>query len=108
MITKQIIAVIVALVETLFTWQQTEQNGNLVVYIFVFAAFFMLAKKVLEIENKRMWITCSSLAAIFMITQVIGLSINTDFTIDHILQKSTLINAMRIFCICTYAKYTVI
>ena len=105
---EPIIAVITAILQTFFVWKMSGTSGNMVIYVFVFVAFLFLAKRAMQIKDKRMWITSSILALLFTIAQTISTSISIDYTLNHILEKRMLVIIPRIFSISINGKCTFI
>ena len=94
---RPVLMLIIAFIETLFTWKQIGQDANMVIYVLIFVAFFMLVNKAMQVKDKRMWITSAVLGLLFTIAEIIGSSINTDFTLNHIFKVRTILYAAGYF-----------
>ena len=94
---RTVLMLIIAFIETLFTWKQIGQDANMVIYVLIFVAFFMLVNKAMQVKDKRMWITSAVLGLLFTIAEIIGSSINTDFTLNHIFKVRTILYAAGYF-----------
>ena len=94
---RLVLMLMIAFIETLFTWKQIGQDANMVIYVLIFVAFFMLVNKAMQVKDKRMWITSAVLGLLFTIAEIIGSSINTDFTLNHIFKVRTILYAAGYF-----------
>lgn len=62
-------------------------DGNSIIYIGLFVFIYKFFLEILNIQNKRMIIISSVISVIFSIIEVIGISINSDFTLNNIINK---------------------
>ena len=84
---NNIISFILACILTICIWHNFLISGNNIIFVFIFASCYFVIKKTLEStkNTKRKMITAGIVAFIYTIIEIIGKSINTDFTLDHIL-----------------------
>ena len=89
---KNILAIILSLILVIFIWHKFLVSGNTVVFLLVLMAMYYFIKKVLDNENKPKCITTVTISIIFAIIEIVCTSINTDFTLNHIIDKWLVIN----------------
>ena len=89
---KLIISIILSLVTILFICHNYSINGNSVVLIMLFPVFIIFFKKTLANIEKRKDSISVILAILFTIIEIIGSSINKDFTLNNIVNKFTILN----------------
>lgn len=90
--TKNIIAMILSIITILFIWHKFLLSGNTVILSIMLVPFYYFFKNVIEKENKRKFIISISIAIVFSIIELICTSINTDYTLNHILNKWIILN----------------
>lgn len=90
--TSNIIAGLLAIWLLLFVWHRFLMSGNSVILIMLLPVFYYFLKRVIEKENKRKFILSSIIAVVFATIEIICISINTDYTLNHILDKWTVLN----------------
>ncbi len=89
---KNILAIILSLILVIFIWHKFLVSGNTVVFLLVLMAMYYFIKKVLDNQNKQKCITTVTISIVFAIIEIVCTSINTDFTLNHIIDKWLLIN----------------
>lgn len=89
---KNILAIILSLILVIFIWHKFLVSGNTVIFLLVLMAMYYFIKKVLDNENKQKCITTVTISIIFAIIEIVCTSINTDFTLNHIIDKWLVIN----------------
>ena len=96
---NNIISFILACILTICIWHNFLISGNNIIFVFIFASCYFVIKKTLEStkNTKRKMITAGIVAFIYTIIEIIGKSINTDFTLDHILNKWLIVNFIGYF-----------
>ena len=96
---NNIISFILACILTLWIWHNVLISGNNIKFVFIFASCYFVKKKTLEStkNTKREMITAGIVAVIYTIIEIIGKSINTDFTLNHILNKWLIVNFIGYF-----------
>ena len=95
---ENIISVILAIILVIFIWHNFLVSANNVIFIFIFAACYLVLKNILTKNiNKREIIVSSIIAAVFSIMEVICKSINVDYTLNHIIDKWLIINLAGYF-----------
>lgn len=96
---NNIISFVLASILVIFIWHSFLVSGNNVTYIFLFASCYLVIKHTLESKTitKRKAIIVGIVAVLFTIIEIIGKSINTDFTLDHILNKWLIVNFVGYF-----------
>ncbi len=90
--TSNIIAGLLAILLLLFVWHRFLMSGNSVILIMLLPVFYYFFKRVIEKENKRKFILSSLIAVVFATIEIICISINTDYTLNHILDKWIVLN----------------
>lgn len=96
---NNIISFILACILTICIWHNFLISGNNIIFVFIFASCYFVIKKTLEStkNTKRKMITAGIVAVIYTIIEIIGKSINTDFTLNHILNKWLIVNFIGYF-----------
>ncbi|MBQ9298381.1 MAG: hypothetical protein IJ223_05075 [Clostridia bacterium] len=94
-----ILALIIAFLLTIFIWHNLLTGGNNIVFVFIFVAIYIAIKNVFNIVNKRSGIISGIIATLFAIVEIIGKSINYDYTLNNILDKWLIINVLGYFFI---------
>ena len=96
---NNIISFVLASILVIFIWHSFLVSGNNVTYIFLFASCYLVIKHTLESKTitKRKAIIVGIVAVLFTIIEIMGKSINTDFTLDHILNKWLIVNFVGYF-----------
>lgn len=89
---NNIIATILSLILVIFTWHRFLAPGNNVVFLMIFISGYYFIKNVIENENKRKCTVACIIAIIFAIIEIICTSINTDYTLNHIVDKWIIVN----------------
>ena len=89
---NNIIAILLSLLLVIFIWHKFLVSGNTVIFILIFAASYYFLKEVLANQTRKKCITSLIIALAFAIIEVICTSINTDYTLNHILNKWTIVN----------------
>lgn len=90
--TSNLIAGLLAILLVLFVWHRFLMSGNSVIVIMLLPVFYYFLKRVIEKENKRKFIISIIIAIAFSIIELVCMSINVDYTLNHILDKWTLLN----------------
>ena len=90
--TKNIIAIVLALITTIFIWHKFLISGNTVLLITLIPVFYYFFKKVIENENKRKFTISIIIGVIFSIIELICSSINTDYTLNNVIDKWLILN----------------
>lgn len=90
--TKNIISLIIAIILNFFIWHRFTADGNSIIYIGLFVFIYKFFLEILDIKNKRMIIISLIISISFSIIEVIGMSINLDFTLNNILNKWLILN----------------
>lgn len=89
---SNILAVILSLILIVFIWRNFLISGNSIIFILIFIALYYFLKKVISEENKQKFIVSSIIALVFATIEIICTSINTDYTLNNILNKWNIIN----------------
>ena len=98
-IKRKILIIITSIIMVLFIWHNFLVTGNNVIFIFIFLASYNILKALSKINNKRAKNTARIIAIIYSVIQIICRSINTDFTLNNIINKWTLINFIGYYII---------
>ena len=100
-----IINIILSLILTIFVWQNISFTGNSVIFVFILMAIFItgdfLITKI-KTMHKREIIIISIISFIFSVIELIGKSINTDYTLNNILNKWIIVDLIGYFIICAF------
>lgn len=95
----QIISIIMALVLTIFLWHNLLLSGNNIIILFVFVACYAVIrysiKLAIPLKQKSPYI----IAFLFATAELIGKSINTDYTLNFVIDKWILINFLGYFIV---------
>lgn len=94
-----IISIILSIILVIFIWHNFLVSGNNVIFIFIFVACYIALKKILSKLNKRSGIVAAIIAILFALVEVICKSINTDYTLNHIINKWLIVNLSGYFII---------
>lgn len=90
--TKKIISVILSAILIFFIWHRFLVTGNSVIFPIMFIIFYQFINRMIKKIDKRKCIITSIIAIMFAIIEVICMSINEDFTLNHVLDKWFLLN----------------
>lgn len=90
--TKKIISMFLTLILIFFIWHKFLLSGNTIILAMLVFPIYNFLKKVLENETKRKAIISIIIAMAFAIIELVCNSINTDYTLNHILDKWTILN----------------
>lgn len=89
---NNIIAIILSVILSIFIWHNFLVSGNSVIFILILVALYYFLKRTIDNENKRKFIISGIIALIFAIVEIICTSINTDYTLNNIINKWTIVN----------------
>lgn len=89
-----IIAIILALITIIFLWHKFLISGNTIVLLLLIIPFYIFYKNVIDTSNKRKFTISMCIAVIFSIIELICTSINTDYTLNHVIDKWILVNLL--------------
>ena len=98
-IKRKILIIVISIIMVLFIWHNFLVTGNNVIFIFIFLASYNILKALMSVDNKRAKNTARVIAIIYSIIQIICKSINTDFTMNNILNKWVIINFVGYYII---------
>jgi len=87
-----IIALILSIILTVFIWHKFLISGNSIIFILLFISLYNFMKKVLKEENKRKFTISALIGVVFATIEIVCTSINTNYTLDNILDKWNIIN----------------
>lgn len=90
--TKKIISMFLTLILIFFIWHKFLLSGNTIILVMIAFPIYTFLKKVLENETKMQAIISIIIAVAFSIIELVCNSINTDYTLNHILDKWTILN----------------
>lgn len=90
--TKKIISMFLALILIFFIWHKFLLSGNTIVLVMLVFPIYNFFKKVIENETKRKFTISIIIAVVFAIIELVCNSINTDYTLNHILDKWVILN----------------
>lgn len=96
---KNIILAILSTILTIFIWHNFRISGNNIIFTFIFIASFSTMKHTLKDANKRKIIVTTIVSILFAIAEIVCNSINTDYTLNHIINKWLLINLVGYYII---------
>lgn len=96
---KNIIIGILSVILTFFIWHNFLVSGNNVTFIFIFITSIITLKNIFKNPNKRKLIISSIVSILFAMAELICNSINTDYTLNHIINKWLLINFVGYYTI---------
>lgn len=89
---KKITSMFLTLILIFFIWHKFLVGGNTIIFIMLVFPIYNFLKKTIENENKRKFIVSIIIALAFAIIELICNSINTDYTLNHILDKWIVLN----------------
>lgn len=105
---ETIMSMVLSIIIVLFMWKNINMGYNNVIFLFLFLAVYLFFKNnfkkyFLEEEKRKKYIILV-ISTIFSIVEMVGNSINIDFTLDHIFDVYFIIN------LCGYIiiSYTII
>ena len=96
---NNILSLILALILIVFIWKKFLLDGNTIIFVLIFIALYNFLKKVIKEENKRKFIISGIIGIMFGIIEIVCTSINTDYTLNNILNKWNILN---------FAGYTIL
>ena len=94
-----IISLILSIINLFFIWHNFLVNGNNIIFLFILLTSFNLIHKGLMIKNRRINCVSIIISVIFTFIEIIGKSINQDYTLDNIINKWLLVNFIGYFTI---------
>ena len=85
---ETIMSMVLSIIIVLFMWKNINMRYNNVIFLFLFLAVYLFFKNnfkkyFLEEEKRKKYIILV-ISTIFSIVEMVGNSINIDFTLDHI------------------------
>ncbi len=86
------LAGILSFILMFFIWHKFLSSGNTIIFIMFFLISFLFFKRVIENEYKRKFIVTITIAIIFSVIEIICGSINTDYTLRHVLNKWSILD----------------
>ena len=89
---KNIIGILLSAILVIFIWHKFLVSGNTVIFLLIFVSMYYVIKKTIEKENKKKFAITAIISLIFALVEVICTSINIDYTLNHVLDKWTIIN----------------
>lgn len=89
---KNILSIVLSIILVFFIFHKFLVSGNTIIFTMIFIASCVFFNKVIENEYKRKFIVSITIAIIFAFVELICTSINTDYTLNHILDKWCLLN----------------
>ena len=90
--TKKIISMILTIILVFFLWHKFLLSGNTIILVMLVFPIYSFLKKVIENETKSKFIASIIISIAFAIIELICNSINTDYTLNHILDKWIVLN----------------
>ena len=88
-----------AFILTFFIWHNLRVSGNTIVFMVILIANFNILKYVINNMNKREGIITSIVSVLFAVAEVIGNSINMDYSLNNVLNKWFILNILGYFSI---------
>ena len=89
---KKITSMFLTLILIFFIWHKFLVGGNTIIFIMLVFPIYNFLKKTIENENKRKFTVSIIIAIAFAVIELICNSINTDYTLNHILDKWIVLN----------------
>ena len=89
---KNLLAIILATIAIFFIRNKFLIDGNTIIFVIVFFAFFTFFKKTIDNEYKRKFYITITIAIAFSITEIICNSINIDYTLNNIINSNYILN----------------
>lgn len=90
--TKKIISMFLTLILIFFIWHKFLLSGNTIILVMLVFPIYNFLKKVIENESKKKFIISIIIAVVFSIIELVCHSINTDYTLNHIIDKWIVLN----------------
>lgn len=87
-----VIAGVLSILLVFFIWHNFSLNGNSAILVMFIPIFYIFLKRVMEKENKRKFIISTVIAVSFAVIELVGKSINEDYTLAHIWDQWILLN----------------
>ena len=94
------IPLILSVIMVVFIWHNFNISGNNIIFIFIFAASYIFFKYTTLIKEKRINIIAAIISLLFTLIEIIGKSINKDYTLNNIINKWIVVNLLGYFIIC--------
>ena len=91
---KNLILTILSGILTIFIWHNFGIHGNNVIFLFIFISGIFVMQQILKNTDKRKMLISSIISIAFAIVEVVVNSINTDYTLNHIINKWLPINIL--------------
>lgn len=100
---NNITSIILSIIMVLFIYHNFRVSGNNIIFVFIFIVLYFFFKmfldKIFNLKEKRKNIVAIIISIIFSIIEVVGLSINNDYTLNNIINKWLVLNFLGYFII---------
>lgn len=90
--TKKFISMFLTIILVFFIWHKFLLSGNTIILVMLVFPIYNFLKKVIENETKRKFTVSIIISIAFATIELICNSINTDYTLNHILDKWIVLN----------------
>lgn len=94
------VSLVLAIIMVIFIWHNFLIGGNNIIFVFGFICSFNFIKKTINIKDKRANIITIIVSIIFTLIEIICKSIDTDYTLNNIINKWLIVNFIGYFTIC--------